>query len=344
MSFVRNNWYVVAWSHEIDRALLSRQILDESIVMYRTQAGDVVAFLDVCPHKKLPLSHGRLKGDSIECGYHGIRFDCTGVCERVPGQGTVPAASVVKKYPIAERMGCVWAWMGDPELADESQIFDLPEFHDKQWSAVHGDALEIDANYMLLADNLCDPAHVSFVHQTTLGNEDGEDVPVNTEKQGNSVITHRWVLDSTPIPLFQKFGNFKGKVDRWHYYYFHAPNIAIIDFGSADVGTGAPQGARDNCIQLFACHFLTPVSEGKTIDFWMHVKNFQPKDAETNEQLSDAFREAFQEDKTILEACQKEEDKDHQWRPLRLAIDRGPQRMQKIVQKMLDDEKASSIK
>ena len=102
-----------------------------------------------------------------------------------------------------------------------------------------------------LADNLCDPAHVSFVHLSTLGNAAGEDVAVHTEPEGEGKqVTWRWIIDSPAIPLFRKFGDFAGNVDRWHYYHYTAPSIAVIDFGSAATGTGAPGGNRDNCIQI----------------------------------------------------------------------------------------------
>jgi phenylpropionate dioxygenase-like ring-hydroxylating dioxygenase large terminal subunit len=72
--------------------------------------------------------------------------------------------------------------MGDPSRADSVPVFDLPQYHDPAWSAVEGDALRIQANYLNLADNLCDPAHVSFVHLSTLGNAASEDIPVHHEE------------------------------------------------------------------------------------------------------------------------------------------------------------------
>ena len=107
---------------------------------------------------------GKLRGDTVECGYHGLTFDCTGKCVRVPGQDVIPQTAKVPSYPIHENMGLAWIWMGDPAQADPAKVFDLPQYHDPAWSAVEGDALEISANYLSLADNLCDPSHVSFVH------------------------------------------------------------------------------------------------------------------------------------------------------------------------------------
>ena len=337
--YVLNTWYPIAWSRDLDYQLTKRRIIEKDLVLYRNSEGKVVAHLDICPHRMAPLSMGRLKGDAIECGYHGMTFDCSGKCIRIPGQRIV-GEPAVDTFPTHENMGLVWIWMGDPEKADTSLVYDLPQYHDKEnWSSVEGDALEIGCFYLNLADNLCDPAHVSFVHLSTLGNAASEDVPVQFAPTEKGQVTWRWVNDAPAIPLFQKFGNFKGNVDRWHYYHYTAPSIAVIDFGSAATGTGAPEGNRDDCIQIFACHFMTPVDENTTIDHWLHVKNFHA-DAETNSRLSEQFRIAFSEDKVILEAIHRNEQRGVNTRPYRLAIDASPVRMRKMVQTRIEAEKA----
>lgn len=336
-NYVLNTWYPIAWSRDVTYSLTARRVVEQDVVLYRNSSGDVVAHIDMCPHRKLPLSMGKLKGDAIECGYHGMTFDCSGKCIRVPGQEIIPSSAVVTTYPTHENMGMVWIWMGDKELADTSKVFDLEQYHDPKWSSVEGDALLINCHYLSLADNLCDPAHVNFVHLTTLGNAAGEDIPVHYEKQEDKLLTWRWIVDAPAIPLFEKFGNFKGNVDRWHYYHYYAPSIAVIDFGSAATGTGAPEGNRDDCIQIYACHFMTPVDENTTIDHWLHVKNFVA-DEETNKALSAEFRSAFQEDKAILEAIHINEQKPSTIRPIKLAIDASPVRMRKMVSGMIGDE------
>ncbi|WP_137892855.1 aromatic ring-hydroxylating dioxygenase subunit alpha [Ramlibacter sp. 2FC] len=336
-NYVLNTWYPLTWSRNVGHALTAHQILEQQVVLYRTEGGKVIAMEDACPHRLLPLSMGKLRGDAIECGYHGMTYDCSGKCVRVPGQDLIPSSAFVRTYPIHENMGLVWIWMGDPAMADPGKVFDLPQYHDPRWSAVEGDALEIKANYLNLADNLCDPAHVSFVHLSTLGNAASEDVPVHSEQQDGKVVTWRWVIDAPPIPLFAKHGHFKGNVDRWHYYYYHAPSIAVIDFGSAETGTGAPEGRRDNCIQIFACHFITPVDQDTCIDHWLHVKNFQA-DAQVNAELSADFRVAFSEDKTILEAIQRNERRLPSRRTVKIAIDAGSQRMRRLVERMREAE------
>src|SRR6516225_12197826 len=82
--YVRNAWYPAAWSRDIARTLISRRVLEQEVVLYRTSTGSVAALEDVCPHRFTPLSMGRLRDDAIECGYHGMTFDCSGACVRIP--------------------------------------------------------------------------------------------------------------------------------------------------------------------------------------------------------------------------------------------------------------------
>lgn len=341
MTFVRNCWYPAGFASRIGDGLEKRRILGEDIVLWRKPDRSFAALQDRCPHRFLPLSMGCLKNGNVQCGYHGMTFAGDGTCVRIPGQPTIPPSARVKAYPVAERMGLVWIWLGDPALASEAKLFDLAEYHQEGWHAVEGEALDVAANYLSLADNLCDPAHVAFVHLSTLGNAAHEDVPIETELKGDLIVTTRWTLDAEPIPLFKKFGSFKGNIDRWQIYNFHAPAIAVIDFGGADTGTGAREGRlHDGAIRIFACHFLCPVDESHSIDYWMHVDNFASDDA-TKARMNEQFAMAFDEDKAILEAIEIEEQKQGpNRRPLRLGIDKGAVMMRKTVERMITAERS----
>jgi vanillate O-demethylase monooxygenase subunit len=338
MEYVRNTWYVAGWSSEFGRTLVRATILEENVVLYRKTDGGIAALEDRCPHRLMPLSRGTLKGDCIQCGYHGMTFGGDGLCVRIPGQEKIPKTAFVHAYPTHERHGIVWIWMGDAELADPDSIFDLPQFTDPKWSAHHGDALHLKSNYLNVAENLCDPAHVSFVHPTTLGNAASEGVPVTTERDGDVIVTSRWIRDAPPIGFFQKFGGFTGNVDRWHYYYLHPPCVAAIDFGSADTALKLPEDQRDQGVRIFALHFLTPVSPTMTIDRWMHLRNTAVEDDTAAAKMDEMFRVAFAEDKVILEAIQEEELRPSRRRPIRLAIDKGPNFYRRAVDRMIAAE------
>ena len=330
----RNCWYPLTWSREVTRALSRHRILGMDLVVYRSEAGAPVALDDACPHRLAPLSMGKLKGDAVECGYHGMTFGRDGRCIRIPGQPMIPPNARVPSYPLHEKMGLVWIWPGDPARADPALIYDLPQYGAAGWHEAEGDALRIGTNYLNLADNLCDPAHVSFVHLSTLGNAASEEIPVEHSFSERGVLVWRWIKNALPIPIFAKYGNFRGHVDRWHYYDYRAPSIAVIDFGSADAGAIADPADRDAGLRIFACHFITPVDDHSCIDHWLHVRNFALRDADVDQRLHADFRIAFTEDKEILERIEQVERAGQDFKRIRLGIDAAPQRMRRIVERM----------
>ena len=167
--YLRDSWYVAAWDHEIADAPLARLLLEEPVVLWRTGDGTAVAFEDRCCHRHAPLSVGKIVGDCLQCGYHGLTFDRTGACVEVPSQPQVPPGARVRNYPLAERHNWVWIWMGDPALADETLIPDTYWHDSPDWRAV-GDRFHVNCHYQSLIDIQLDNTHSRFVHPDTLGN------------------------------------------------------------------------------------------------------------------------------------------------------------------------------
>jgi vanillate O-demethylase monooxygenase subunit len=342
MAYLRNAWYPAAWAEEVTREPMARTLLDEPVLLYRTEAGAPVALEDRCCHKFLPLSLGRIKGDCVECGYHGMTYDATGACVRIPGQPAIPANARVHSYPVAERLGLVWIWAGEAAAADESKLFDLPEYRDPAWGVNKGPYTHVGSHYQNLTDNLLDPAHVSFVHLSTLGSPDMEEIPVETRRDGTVVEVSRWTLDKPPVPIFQKFANFEGNVDRWQYYYFYPPSINVVDFGAGEVGMGHDDADRAKGVRIHSCHFLAPETERSTHYFWMQVRNFAPNDAAVSKEITEQFVMAFDEDKEILEAVQAAEDASPGRAPVKLLIDKGPSQSRRIVDRMIREENTAA--
>lgn len=342
-TLVRNAWYVAAWSSEVDDSLRRFEILGEPVLLFRRSDGTVAALHDRCPHRQLPLSMGKRIGDHVQCGYHGLTFDSEGRCTRIPGQDRVPPSACVARFQIVERHEIVWIWMGDDALADEGDIFDMPELSDPAWHAHQGGALHIASNYLNVAENLVDPAHVSFVHPTTLGNAASENVPVHVSTEGKAITAWRWIRNAEPVGFFKAFGGFEGNVDRWHYYHLHLPSLAVIDFGSAAVEDAIGEDERDRGNRVFALHFMTPVDENRTVDRWMHLRNTALDDPEASARIDALLQKAFAEDVSILEAVHAEERRPRHRRPIRIAIDRGPMVYRKRIGELLERERTEDI-
>lgn len=339
--YLRNVWYVAAASHEVTRTPARLQVLGEKIVVYRTEAGEPVALEDACPHRKLPLSMGRLKGDNVECGYHGMVFDRKGACIWAPGQARAPSGAQVKSYPVAERYGLVWMWMGEPSQADVNAIFAIEHYDDPAWGVSRGEPIDIACNYLLITDNLLDPSHVAWVHQTSFAAKGTEDTPLNVTMAPDGVTVWRWMFDQDVAPLYQPLVPFKGRSDRLQHYEVRFPSHAKIVAYFTPVGKGGvgkPQ--PDDAFIMHSYNFMTPVDGDNTRYFYLQIRNVQPNSAEVSNMMAQGVRAAFMEDKAVLEACNVGL-KTPRVRPLDLAIDAGPLRFRRQIDKLIASEAAT---
>ena len=339
--FPRNAWYVAATADELGRELLGRTLLDRPVVLYRREDGTPVALEDRCSHRFLPLSRGYLVGDVVQCGYHGMEFDCTGACVHVPGQKTAPSGADVVSFPIREKWRFVWIWMGDPAMADEALIPEIWRNEHPDWAVVVGEPLYMKGDYRLVADNLLDPSHVSFVHRSTLGTDVVAKIPQIATQDGDTVCVTRWILDSPAAPVYAKLGKFDGNVDRWQIMTFTAPSMVEVDMGSCVAGTGAQQGDRTQGIELRAYNLLTPETAETSFYFWTHVRNFAVDDPAVTEMVRSNFVETFAEDVAVIEAVQDGLKRYADAPVINLAVDAGPIRARRVVDDMVMQETAS---
>ena len=81
---LKRYWLVACRESELRRKPVGVTVLDEPVVLFGTERG-IHALRDVCPHRRVPLSKGWVKGDAIVCPYHGWEFVGEGTCRRVPG-------------------------------------------------------------------------------------------------------------------------------------------------------------------------------------------------------------------------------------------------------------------
>lgn len=338
--FLRNYWYVAASDAEIGRTPLSRVILGEPVVLFRTGQGTPVAFEDRCPHRHLPLSMGKLVGDDLQCRYHGLRFGNDGRCVHVPGQDRIPQAAKVKTYPVVARYRWIWIWMGDPALADPATITDFHWLDDPEWGA-KSSYLHVKANWQLVVDNLLDLTHLAFVHETTIGNLAlAEHAKVNVTRAPNNVVVTRWIVDQDPPPTFQKVGGFTGKVDRWQIIDFVPPAFLRLDVGATPTGTGAPEGKRVGGINMRNLNAITPETETTSHYFWGQAHDFDVGNAATTDNIFEQIRTAFLEDVDVFSGQQKNLDLIPNPSQVDIAADAGALQARRILARLHDEEQA----
>jgi len=165
--FLRDLWYMAGFARNVGRGQLRRVILlGEPVAIGRMADGGVFALRDICPHRGVPLSAGRIGEGTVECPYHGWRFRADGVCAAIPslveGQDMDPTKIRVRAYPAREQDGLIWVFMPSKDGAAPKSAppkVGLPDAKPR-WSISQTFACAIDHAVI----GLMDPAHAPYVH------------------------------------------------------------------------------------------------------------------------------------------------------------------------------------
>ncbi|MCC5794260.1 MAG: aromatic ring-hydroxylating dioxygenase subunit alpha [Chromatiales bacterium] len=218
-----NFWYPMATAEELADKPLKVRALGQDFVVFRDSEGKAQCLANVCTHRGGSLAGGKIKGDCIECPYHGWQFDGRGQCQRIPSLGKggkIPARTRVDAYPVEEKYGLVFAFLGDLPEGERPPVMEVGEWGKEGWRPTL-QHYQIKGNYERSIENGLDPAHNEFVHDTHgFGGEDDE-YKVNDLR-----------IETTP-PWGQGF---------WHT--FNAPPLpgqfkeGRKEAGTMDVGTG----------------------------------------------------------------------------------------------------------
>src|SRR5262245_49424616 len=242
-SVIRNCWYVAGLSGDFPKETLSGHVIAKRpIVMWRTRDGDIAAFDDRCSHKRFPLSKGRLMADgTLECAYHGLRYDTSGKCVMIPSHPTGPISPQAKVigFPVIEQDGLVWVWPGDPALANLRKAPRLPEVGDSKWDSIVVGPMQVPANYLLLIENLLDITHFYPLHDGNIGDIANRRIPIEMdecEQNGTRyVMTIRKASNYAQPPYLIDWFHYP-TVDRHHTHCMMSPAITRVVMRNAPPG------------------------------------------------------------------------------------------------------------
>jgi phenylpropionate dioxygenase-like ring-hydroxylating dioxygenase large terminal subunit len=172
--FLRDLWYVALRSRDLRRgALVGKTILGEPVVLGRSPSGAPFALRDRCPHRGMPLRHGRLCDGEVECCYHGWRFGVEdGVCRLIPALAEpeeVRADRIrVPTFPCREEGGRVWIFV--PEHGSNGHAEEPPPLPTADavgaLRAKSAGSLVFPCHADWAVIGLTDPAHVTYVHRS----------------------------------------------------------------------------------------------------------------------------------------------------------------------------------
>ena len=168
---IPDQWYILLESKQIPhRRPVAVRRMGEKMVFWRDAQGKAACAIDRCPHRGVALSAGKVRGDCVECPFHGFQFDPHGRCTLIPAigkQAEIPQAFHVRAYPVIEKQGLVYVWWGKPR----EEYPPLPEFNFmRDPGLVHATVRDHwNAHYSRAIENQLDVVHLPFVHANTIG-------------------------------------------------------------------------------------------------------------------------------------------------------------------------------
>ncbi|UQA55992.1 aromatic ring-hydroxylating oxygenase subunit alpha [Polyangium aurulentum] len=262
---LKNFWYVVEDCANVGTSPKKVTVLGQDLVLFRKGSdGRVVALSNLCVHRMGSLARGTVDGDCVRCPYHGWTFGADGACTSIPANppGTpIPKKARVDSYPVEERYGWVWVFLGDLPESERPTIPALPEFGQPGWRAISGQ-FTWKAHYSRVVENGADIAHAPFVHSNSFGNRDNPVVPEHEVKADEHSLSTSLVLESpAPRGLWKFVRRERSKVSVS--VTIHMPTVVRLDLGFGG------KGWRNIVFDA-----NTPIDESTTLTRYIQIRNF----------------------------------------------------------------------
>jgi vanillate O-demethylase monooxygenase subunit len=328
-------WYVAATSDELDGAPLARKLLGRDVVLWRSRAGQAVAFDDGCAHRGFPLSDGHIDGDRLVCGYHGCAYIADGRCVHVPTQADVPIGMSVRAFPIVEEPPFIWIWLGPPAAAASSRPPRTPWLTDPGWSTF-GDIWRVQANYLMVHEHYLDFSYAPVVYR--------EEVPPGIERLPafneievtETTVSYTRLLPEAPLAQWEAEATGldpAGPYTRRESGTFASPAMHIQRWELEADGTKYAN---------VRTHAITPETDTATHVFMYASYNYAPNDENVATTLQSLVGTLVDRDRVILERVAAHTGYDG-WRSgIEFQADAAALRARRIVAVMLAKEAGRS--
>ncbi len=222
----RDHWYPVAYLRDLDRRRPTAfTLLEQDLVLWWEQAsGRWRAFADVCPHRLVPLSEGRInEAGDLECPYHGWSFagdgHCTAIPQAEPDSRPVERRSGCRSFATAEAQGLLFVFAGAADLAAGVPLPLVPVIDDSSdgpW-LLQDTFRDLPMDALTLLENVLDVSHVNFTHHGTVGRRrNAGPVRLELRSSGPEGFTGFWAEGPRRGSLGSMHSTFAAPGLMWH--------------------------------------------------------------------------------------------------------------------------------
>ncbi|MDQ3034632.1 MAG: Rieske 2Fe-2S domain-containing protein [Myxococcota bacterium] len=253
-----DQWFIACASGELTSTPRAEMIQDVPLVLFRGEGGKAAALLDRCPHRNVPLSTGSVSAGegTLECAYHGWRFDGGGTCRAIPsliGEPGAKARSAIA-FPVIEQDGWIWVFStpfaapGAPmpdAMPHRFALLGVPGY-----TSVH-QTVVAEGTMFSAIENALDVPHTAFLHRGLFRSESrGVTLKVKVHRRRDRVEAE-YIGEPRPPGIVARILSPSGGIVT-HFDRFILPSIAQVEYRI---------GTENHFLADTAC---TPVSDFRT--------------------------------------------------------------------------------
>jgi phenylpropionate dioxygenase-like ring-hydroxylating dioxygenase large terminal subunit len=231
---LKRAWFIACASGELGERPIERMIQDLPLVIFRDPRGTVGTLLDRCPHRNVPLSGGQVQSDgTLECPYHGWRFDTGGVCRKVPSLvgDSEDKSRNAQSFPTLEQDGWIWVFM-TPGAMPESRPHRFRLLGAPGYTSVH-QTVTAQASMYSTIENALDVPHTAFLHKG-LFRSDSRGIELQVKvKRTEDRVEAEYLGEPRPPGLVARILSPSGGLVQ-HWDRFLLPSVAQVEYKIGD--------------------------------------------------------------------------------------------------------------
>ncbi|MBW4622026.1 MAG: Rieske (2Fe-2S) protein [Cyanosarcina radialis HA8281-LM2] len=240
-----SGWFRIAYSDELlPGQVRALHYFDRDFVLFRTATSKLHLFDAHCPHLGAHLGYGgKVNDETIQCPFHGWRFNGEGQCVEIPYACKVLPKVQIQSWQVREVNGTILMYYHPDRKPPDWEIPLLPEYTCKDWIPFKRRRWQVRTNPQEIAENGVDTAHSPFLHRQTFVSLKSQSIEID-----GAILVHQLL----PIYNLSFAAGLLGK-----------ENLGSLEISYYGLGCQVSRACIETVIELdfLAIFMLTPIEE-----------------------------------------------------------------------------------